>query len=430
MKKKLVPMLLIVAIVFNFILCIASYADLDDKRLNDLSRYGGNDTIKGEAAQSLVDNGTDSSGTTMEHTNFGISFTGMIFQTLALIANSFPMTVQGLLSVLATNPAGPNESDFLNSVFAVIGDIKNHFTIERTVFNEVAIFNIDVFNQGESYTNGSGSHTETIYQQNLNLKLKEHVTGWYYTVRLLASMINLCILIYIGIKMAISSAASEEAKYKMMLIWWAESMIMLFMLQYIMYIIIFLGNVLLNIINAIRYDLIANQAAISFEDKIITRIYRAFAIEGGSRLFLYSIFFWFLTAMHIKFFLTYMKRTFTVFFLVVISPLITVTFPIDKLDNGKAEAFEKWLKEFIINVIIQPIHAIVYLVFVYTAGKIAEEAPIVAMIFLLSIGRIENIIRNIFQITDSVENVNSAFKNEGKGPGLIGIAKMFKGKNK
>lgn len=430
MKKKLVPILLMVVIVFNFIFGVVSYADEDDQRLNDLSRYGGNDTIKGEAAQSLVESGTDSSGNTMEHTNFGVSFTGMIFQSIASIFDSFPMIIQGLLSVFTTNPSSSGEVGFASAVFALTGDTNYHYTIERTVFNEIAMFNIDIFNQEDSFTNGAGSHTETIYQHHLNLTLKEHVTGWYYTVRLLASMINLCVLIYIGIKMAISSAASEEAKYKKMLVWWVESMVILFCLQYIMYLIIALGNILLNIINAIRYDLIANQAAISFEDKIITRIYKAFAINGGSRFFLYSIFFWFLTAMHLKFFLTYMKRTFTVFFLVVISPLITVTFPIDKLDNGKAEAFEKWLKEFVINVMIQPIHAIIYLIFVYTAGKIAEKAPIVAMVFLLSIGRIENIVRNIFQITDSVTNVNSAIKGHGKGPGLGGIAKMFMGKDK
>ena len=428
MKKKLVPMLLIVVIVFNFILGTVSYADKDDERLNDLSRYGGNETIKGEAVQSLSENGTDSKGNTMEHTNFGVSLIGVLFQIIASIVDSFPMTVQSILSGLTTNPTNSGELGFVKTIIGL--DLENHFTIERTVFNEIAIFNIDVFNQDESFTNGSGSHTETIYQNYRNLELKQQVTRWYYIIRLIASMINLCILIYIGIKMAISSAATEEAKYKKMIIWWVESMIMLFMLQYIMYIIIALGNVLMNIINSLRFNLIANEAAVSFEDKIITRIYRAFEISGGTRFFFYSVCFWFLTAMHLKFFITYIKRTYTVCFLVVISPLITVTFPIDKLDNGKAEAFEKWLKEFIINVMIQPIHAIVYLVFIYTAGKIAEKAPLVAMIFLLSIGRIENIVRHIFQITDSVNNVNSAMQGGGKGPGFVGIAKMFKGKAK
>ena len=307
---------------------------------------------------------------------------------------------------------------------SILGTLGDHFTIERVVFNEIALFNIDVFNQEDSFTNGSGEHTETIYQHNLILKLKENVTQWFYIVRLLATMINLCVLIFVGIKMASSSIASEEAKYKKLLVWWVEGMVLLFCLHYIMYAIIFLGNLLLNIVNILRFSAIANDKAVSFEDIIINRIYLAMMINSGTKFFLYSIFFWILTFLQLKFFFLYMKRTFTVMFLVVVSPLITVTFPIDKMDNGRAEAFEQWFKEFVINIIIQPIHAIVYLVFVYLAGKIAETAPIVGMVFLLSLGRIENIVRNVLKITDSVANVNSATKG-GKGPGLGGAMKMF-----
>ena len=167
MKKKLVPMLLIVVIVFNFIVGTVSYADKDDERLNDLSRYGGNETIKGEAVQSLSENGTDSKGNTMEHTNFGGSLIGVLLQIIASIVDSFPMTVQSILSGLTTNPTNSGELGFVKTIIGL--DLENHFTIERTVFNEIAIFNIDVFNQDESFTNGSGSHTETIYQNYRNL---------------------------------------------------------------------------------------------------------------------------------------------------------------------------------------------------------------------------------------------------------------------
>ena len=202
-------------------------------------------------------------------------------------------------------------------------------------------------------------------------------------------------------------------------------MLVLFLLHYIMYSILYVGEFALNIVNSLRFDAISQGRAVSFEDIIIDRICLAFLINSGTKFFLYSLFFWFLTALHIKFFLTYIKRMFTIFFLVVISPLITVTYPIDKLGNGKAEAFEMWYKELVLNVIIQPIHAIIYLIFIYTAGKIAQKAPWVAMVFLLSLGRVENIIRNIFKITDSVDNVNSARKGGGHKGGLGGLIKNF-----
>ncbi|MBR3697803.1 MAG: hypothetical protein IKM97_06090 [Clostridia bacterium] len=441
MRKKLVPILLMVVIVFNFIFCNSVYSD-EESGSSSNSRYGGNGVVDGEAARGLVENGTDSSGNTMVHTNYGISLLGVLLQAVASIIDSFPMTIQAILTSFTYSRVvnrsekianmydnKVNTGNPLNDVItsAVLTLNSYHYTIESTVFDEIAIFNIDIFNQKNTYTNGIGDYTEEIKQDNNILKLKESATEWFYVIRLLASMINLCVLIYVGIKMAITTVASEEAKYKKMIIWWAESMIMLFCLQYIFYIIIFFEKTILNIINLFRYQLIISGGAVSFEKNILDRIYLSLIIEGGARFFLYSLFFWFLTFIHIKFFITYLKRTFTILFLVIISPLITVTYPIDKLDNGKAEAFEKWLKEFFINAFIQPIHAIIYLVFVYTAGKIAEKAPWVAMIFLISLGRIENIVRNIFKVTDSVENVNKAVKG-GKGPRFGMAMRMLAGK--
>ena len=113
-------------------------------------------------------------------------------------------------------------------------------------------------------------------------------------------------------------------------------------------------------------------------------------------------------------FLAYFKRTLSVFFLTIIAPFITVTYPIDKIGDGKAQAFDTWFKEYIINVLVQPIHAVIYLVFVYTAGNIATKAPFVAMIFLLTLGKVENIVRNIFGLSGSVVMQNMNFRREKK----------------
>ena len=38
--------------------------------------------------------------------------------------------------------------------------------------------------------------------------------------------------------------------------------------------------------------------------------------------------------------------------------------PIDKLNDGQAQAFNMWLKEFIFNILIQPFHLLIYMVFI------------------------------------------------------------------
>ena len=51
-----------------------------------------------------------------------------------------------------------------------------------------------------------------------------------------------------------------------------------------------------------------------------------------------------------------------------------------------------------VNIFIQPLHAILYLVFVVTAHKIAELAPVMAIIFLFGLSRGEKIVKDLFSM--------------------------------
>lgn len=416
MKKKLVSILLIVVIVFNFILTCPVYAD-PDTNPTGTDRYG-TEQVSPDAIKGVIDNGKDSQGNTFKHESFGSFIVGTILQYIATIINMLPLSLQGIMTLLAINPQNPGEDDtFLEQSVDLIRAIYTpefRFTINRTVFNEVALFNINVFNMEDTYEVGIGSSAETVNQSQAIISLKENTAAWFYTCRAIAIMLNAILLIYVGIRMALSTIATEEAKYKKMLIDWAGSLVIVFLLPYIMIFIIGLGNIIENIMFSIRASLIAAGEK-PFEEQILQTVYWNFENEGGMRLFTYSVFFWFLTFMHIKFFLAYFKRTLTVFFLTIISPFITVTYPIDKMGDGKAQAFDAWFKEYLINVMVQPIHAGIYLVFVFTAGKIAEEAPFMAMIFLITLGRVENIIRNLFDITSSVTMHNIEMKRGKKG---------------
>ena len=52
-------------------------------------------------------------------------------------------------------------------------------------------------------------------------------------IGLIVLSILLCVLIYVGIRMAISTVASDKAAYKKMLVDWACSLALIFLLQYI-----------------------------------------------------------------------------------------------------------------------------------------------------------------------------------------------------
>lgn len=85
-------------------------------------------------------------------------------------------------------------------------------------------------------------------------------------------------------------------------------------------------------------------------------------------------------------------------FLIMIAPIITVTYAMDKVGDGRAQAFSVWIKEFVTNVLIQPLHALIYMVFMFSAGEIAKVSPIIAVAFILSMGAAERMIKVVFDL--------------------------------
>ena len=211
--------------------------------------------------------------------------------------------------------------------------------------------------------------------------IRGNITSLYVVCRMIALIMQLLILIYIGINMATSSVADDKVKYKRMFMGWLESFIILVLLPYIMAFIAQFGESITNIFYNIETQILNGQE--SFEDAIGKQFISVLIEKGGLVLTLYSIMYLILFLTQLKFFWMYAKRVLMVAFLIMISPLITITYSIDKMGDGKAQAFSAWFKEYTVNVLIQPLHALIYMVFVLTAGKIAETAPIVASSIIL-----------------------------------------------
>ena len=68
-----------------------------------------------------------------------------------------------------------------------------------------------------------------------------------------------------------------------------------------------------------------------------------------------------------------------------------------------------------VNVLIQPLHALIYLVFVLTANAIAASSPIIALAMLMSMGSVERMVKVVFDMRGlvSLRGVNKFLKKEG-----------------
>ena len=255
-------------------------------------------------------------------------------------------------------------------------------TPETVIFNKINLTSIDFF------TMPSDTNSATYI-------IREQISLWYFIMRVIAAAILLGILIFVGIKMSITTIATEKAIYKKALVDWATSLALVFLLHYIIRAVLWLNTGLV--------DIMDNIAISSGLDQMMSELRKLLFdldfITAVTAIIVYIM----ITVQALMFLISYIKRMLTLAFLIIISPLITITYSIDKMGDQKAQALNTWLKEFSYNVLIQPFHCILYLAFVNVAIKLISDssgtsigAAVLAILAIKFVWDGEKIVRKIF----------------------------------
>ncbi len=286
----------------------------------------------------------------------------------------------------------------IEAVLAAFVPGSGKVTIEGILFNKVDVLSIDFMNiDGTAYMPAK--------------VLRQNVAAWYIGIRNLSAAVLVIICIYTGIRMALATA-SDKAKYKEMLINWISSVALLFVLHYVMAGVITLNNIVVKAIGSgiAKADgsSAINILSDNFFDNALWRI--SFAETTA-----YSVCYLTLVFMTFTFIIMYMKRLITIAFLMIISPLVTITYSIDKMGDGKAQGLNNWFKEFTYNIIIQPFHCIAYaalggMATTLASSKGAGLAEGVACIIIIGfILKSEKILKTIFHMqSDSMMDAISS----------------------
>lgn len=286
-------------------------------------------------------------------------------------------------------------------------------TPAHILFNKINLTDINIFEMEPS----GGKAIKTI---------RSNIRKWYYAMFTLAAIILLCILVYIGIRMAISTVAEKKAVYKNWLMNWFVSLILLFMLHFIIRGTIYLNGQLVKIFEKAEVSEMSYSIAnfVTVTGKLIIKTMNPFATVGWAALCVYIC----LVILTIMFLIMYIKRMLTISFLIIIAPLITITYSIDKLGDNKSQALDTWLKEFIYGILIQPFHCIIYLVFVSQAidlcstGTLASVLLSVMMMFFIM--KAEGIVRKIFGFEKASSAATGAMAGAALMSGINGIKSM------
>ncbi len=298
---------------------------------------------------------------------------------------------------------------------------------------------------------------ETVYQKSSALILKPTISSWYYAIRNFAIVALLSILVYTAIRIIISSSAEDKAKYKQKLFDWLIAMCLLFFMHYIMAFAVAITEAVTEAVNSFNQPIYVivgssgdtggdrqlkdykygdgaseDEGQFLFDDNDTANMFRQNGVittdtDSGEELFIwptnlmgkarmelqlepkditeddvemrqfgYTVIYIVLVIYTILFLFRYLKRLLMLTFLTIIAPLMAMTYPLDKMQDGSAQGFNMWLKEYLFNLLIQPVHLILYTILMGSAMDLVQDNVIYAIVALGFLLEAEKLLRRFF----------------------------------
>lgn len=275
-------------------------------------------------------------------------------------------------------------------------------------------------------TTSTKTNFKTIEYKSSAAMLQSSIATWYKALRRIALVGLLSILVYVGIRIILTSISAEKAKYKKMFMNWIVAVCILFVLHYLMVLIltmsskvtdIFLKKGEPNILVELPADTSVDGKALpgakgdgeaATEDNLpvwscsfvgyLRLLAGAYGEADSPTLscFAYAIMYIIMVIYTCVFTFMYLRRVLYMAFLTMVAPLIALTYPLDKLKDNKAQALELWLREYIFNALVQPIHLILYVTIVSSIMDFVKDHPVYAIVGIGFLLPAEKFIRKLF----------------------------------
>lgn len=415
------------------------------------SKYNISTDANGNASVDTTANGTGYTGGYREGANEGDSF-GVLFGPLAnliqgigdsvnrilqsliigedtpVFYNSGVFSSEKVLKIITDNPTVSGVEtvevvkDYIDTFTGKYGvpDIK--LTPAEIFAGNVSALDANFFETKTDHSNELGGNGKSIIEQ-----LKGTVSKWYVALRNIAIVGLLSVLLYIGIRIVISSSAGDKAKYKQFFVDWVVALCLIFFLHYIMAFTMTMSETITDVLSGddssqgrikqVNIRLI-DENGNAFSDGGVpiefssnfTGVARIKADYASSSLRMgYSILYIALTVYTVYFAFVYLKRLLMLAFFTMIAPLVALTYPLDKIKDGKAQAFNYWFKEYMFYALLQPMHMLLYTVFVSSALSVAANNLLYAIVALAFIVPAEKIVKQMFGIKGNTESTLGGF---------------------
>lgn len=299
---------------------------------------------------------------------------------------------------------------------------------ENIFANNIAALDVNFLSPNKFTSAVKGSSKAEDKAQSSAEVLRETVSSWYKSFRNIAVVGLLSVLIYIGIRILISSAADDKARYKESLKDWLVALCLIFVIHFIMSGVLMLTDKVTNlfstsITNGITVAANDGSTTVKFRTNLMGLVRFQAQSSDAQQSVAYTIIYIALIIYTVIFTVVYYKRFLYTAFFTMIAPLVALTYPIDKIGDGKAQAFNMWFKEYTMNVVIQPVHLILYTVFVSSASDLAANNPVYALVAIGFLIPAEKFIKKMFRL-DRAETTSGFGSFAGGALAMSGLKKL------
>lgn len=303
-------------------------------------------------------------------------------------------------------------------LYMVSSSVGELVTTDSIIFNNVKKLNINFWEDDSSNA--------------VKGMMQEVVEKWYAVFFKIAVMVYMAVLVLAGIQILLHSTAQKTAQYKEYLVSWVTGVAILCLFPFAMKYIVKLSETAVKAVSMTVYttttarspailndseaaaetfgkeeflnamlDGDGTSTAISVEDINDSMLQTRALVQQNKKLILIAIYF-ILIGQMLVLLLMYYKRVFMIAFLITIFPLVAMTFAIDKMGDKKAQTFSIWFKEFVVNIVVQIFHAVVYVIVVNTAVQsyISSQGKnwLFMIISILFLFKGEKVLRSIFGV--------------------------------
>ncbi len=302
------------------------------------------------------------------------------------------------------------------------------YSPENIFANNIATLDINFLRENSYqsiYVEGNSKFEENAKEKSESAAktLRGTIANWYKSFRNIAIVGLLSVLIYLGIRILLSSTAEDKAKYKQSINDWAVALCLVFFIHFIMSAVLMLTDkcteLFANTVNE-GYTVKIPEDSVAFKTNLMGLIRFSAQNHKATTAASYSIIYWALVVYTCMFTVLYFKRFLYMAFFTMIAPLVALTYPIDKAGDGKAQAFNMWFKEYTLNAIIQPVHLILYVVFVGSAYELVAKNPVYALVAIGFLIPAEKFIKKMFGL-DKAESTGGFGSFAGGALAMSGL---------